>query len=338
MSSWTTLNDDALLKWRIKDLQLDWRASPVESLVNQILNELKAHELLFQPRIYLGDEWFSPSSISAVAIPFFLAHPRLKLLEKRLMLECEGETENDFKKLFRHELGHAFDHAFLVSKRKPWRRIFGSPTEDYHPESYRPRPYSRNYVQNIPRWYAQSHPDEDFAETFAVWLDPESNWQERYRGWGALKKLEYVDKLCKELRGVVKAEPRGRMISDAKTLTTTLQRHYDLKRKNFAEEYPDFYDEDLLKIFVAANSEDGVQVSAYEFMRSIRKELITTVSLWTGERKVNISGLIQRLISRCRELSLHLRYDEKKSLLLVSSFLTTLVTHYLFTGHFRRSV
>ena len=31
-------------------------------------------------------------------------------------------------------------------------------------------------------WYAQSHPDEDFAETFAVWLTPEVQLEDALRG------------------------------------------------------------------------------------------------------------------------------------------------------------
>lgn len=338
MDSWETLNDEALLKWRIKDLKLDPASCMVSPLIQEVLQELRDRGLLFKPRIYFGDEWFSPAGVSAVAVPFFLAHPRLRLLEKRLMLECEGEDTVDFKKLFRHELGHAFDHTFHVSKRKTWQKLFGSPTEHYDPDAYRPRPYSRNFVHNIPQWYAQAHPDEDFAETFAVWLDPASQWQERYKDWGAFKKLEFVEKLCAEFRGVDRPEPRGRMMSDARYLQKTLHRYYEAKRKTFAEDYPDFYDRDLLEIFVNSQAENSAGISAYAFMRSARRELLETVSLWTGERKVTISGLIQRLTHRCYELKLVLKHDERRSLLMVSSFLTTLVTHYLFTGHFRRGV
>ena len=30
--------------------------------------------------------------------------------------------------------------------------------------------------------YAASHPEEDFAETFAVWLTPRSNWRQSFPG------------------------------------------------------------------------------------------------------------------------------------------------------------
>jgi hypothetical protein len=337
INDWTTYSDEELLDLRIKDLGLDLQTSPLHGIVQNVLNELVNRNLHFSPRVYLGDEWFSPSNICAVAIPFFLAHPRLRTLEKRIMLECEGEDAEDFERLLRHELGHAFDHAFNVSKRKSWQKVFGSPQVEYKPESYRPQPYSRNFVQNIPQWYAQSHPDEDFAETFAVWLNPKSNWKDTYKDWGALKKLYYVETLCAEFREKSVPAPKGRMISDARHLQSTLRHYYEQKKKVYAENYPDFYDSDLLTIFDYPKQNDP-RMSAHAFMRFNRREIIQTISKWTGEKKVTVAGLVSRLTHRCRELKIVLATDEKRTLILLSSFLTTLVSHYLFTGHFRRKV
>ena len=119
---------------------------------------------------YLGDEWFSPAGSPAIAIPFYLAHPRLKTLEMHQMLQVEGGTPEWCQQLLRHESGHAIDHAYRFSSRDDWHAVFGSPETEYSPETYQPRPYSKGFVRNLPNWYAQAHPDEDFAETFAVWL------------------------------------------------------------------------------------------------------------------------------------------------------------------------
>jgi hypothetical protein len=68
-------------------------------------------------------------------------------------------------------------------------------------EEYRPQPFSRRFVMHLPGWYAQKHPDEDWAETFAVWLTPGSDWWSAYAGWPeALAKLEYCDALMSQLR------------------------------------------------------------------------------------------------------------------------------------------
>ena len=322
----------------MKDLGLEIEKSVIFPFILEVFAELQNAGLSFRPRLYFGDEWFSPEGVMAVAIPFFLAHPRLQQLEKKMVMECEGETEKSFKRYFRHELGHAFDHAFQVSKKRSWVKLFGSPKTEYHPETYRPRPYSKNFVQNIPHWYAQAHPDEDFAETFAVWLDPDSRWKTKFRGWGAYKKLEYVHALAEEFKGRTVPIPSGRMISDASRLTTTLKNYYSKKRKDFAENYPNFYDDDLLRIFAQRDESLASNIKAYAFMKKYQRSILNSVSRWTGERKITIEQLLVRLSVRCRKLNLYLQKSEEETALELASYLATLVSNYLFTGHFKRSV
>jgi hypothetical protein len=81
----------------------------------------------------------------------------------------------------RHEAGHAFNYAYRLYQTPEWRELFGPFNRPYR-ERYRPIPFDRNFVRHIEGWYAQKHPDEDFAETFAVWLTPGSRWRVRYRG------------------------------------------------------------------------------------------------------------------------------------------------------------
>jgi hypothetical protein len=139
-----------------------------------------------------------PDGVPGFAIPFYLAHPRLMRLERKYMREVEGGTDVECMRILRHEAGHAIDNAFRLHFKRQWIRTFGSFTQKY-PPSYKPKPNSRRYVLNLDAWYAQAHPAEDFAETFAVWLQPRSNWRRRYRGWPALRKLEYIDELLKRL-------------------------------------------------------------------------------------------------------------------------------------------
>src|SRR5260370_25656418 len=109
------------------------------------------------------------------------------------------------------------DHAYGISSRRQWQKVFGSPETEYSPDTYRPRPYSKSFVRHLPNWYAQAHPDEDFAETFAVWLaTPPDQWRQRYRGWKALEKLDYVDTLIHEAAVGVPDVTRGRRISEAR--------------------------------------------------------------------------------------------------------------------------
>ena len=160
----------------------------------------QARGIRLRPHAWISSEWFSPADVPGIAIPFYLAHPRLMKLEKKMMLEVEGGTWSECMAILRHEAGHAVQHAYQLQRRRRWQQLFG-PSSKHYPRYYRPNPASRRYVQHLRRWYAQSHPDEDFAETFAVWLRPRSNWRTRYAGWPALKKLEYVDELMGEIAG-----------------------------------------------------------------------------------------------------------------------------------------
>src|SRR6267143_1249 len=200
-TDWTNLSDEDLLERKISHLGLKLEGTDLQPLVQQLYDELSQKGLAFHPPVHVGDEWFVPVGIPAIFVPFFLVHDRLRALERTMMLEVEGGTGEWFMKLMRHEAAHAYAYAYQLPRKKKWRQIFGRTSRDETPDSYRPRPFSRSYVVNLDDWYAQSHPDEDFAETFAVWLTPGLDWRTRYAGWKALQKLEYVDELMRSLVG-----------------------------------------------------------------------------------------------------------------------------------------
>ena len=335
---WENLADEQLLKLRFCDLALKLEDTGLYSYVERLRQELLEKGLkFFKVKVYLGDEWFSPEGVPAVSVPFFLAHPRLKALEKKFMFEVEGENAEYFMKLLRHEVGHCFDHAYRFSGRSKWKRLFGSSKEIYSPETYRPRPYSRSYVHNLENWYAQAHPDEDFAETFAVWLDPESDWRKKYAQWPKVfEKLEYIEQLARE---VVAKKPKvssGPLNSSIQRMKTTLEKYYLKKKKNFAEDYPEFYDVDLRRVF--QGEIDQKNMSASQFMRRNRKKIVESVSYWSGEKKYTVDLLVKKLILRTDVLGLRLDENSEKTNFELASYLTSLVTHYLFTGRFKRSV
>src|SRR4029077_17895160 len=200
-NDWAGLSDDELLERRISKLNLTLETTPLEPLIQQLYAELSAKGLAFHPRTHIGDEWFVPIGIPAIFVPFFLVHDRLRALERSMMLEVEGETPEWFMKLMRHQAGHAYMYGHRVNRKKKWQQLFGQTSNEETPSFYRPRPFSRSYVVHLDDWYAQSHPDEDFAETFAVWLTPGLDWRTEYRGWKALHKLEFRDELMHSLAG-----------------------------------------------------------------------------------------------------------------------------------------
>jgi hypothetical protein len=334
--AWVALKDEDILALRICDLEVHIEGSELEARVAQLYDELTKRGVTLRPDCYLGDEWFSPEGVPAIAIPFYLAHPRLKSLELHQMLEVEGGTSEWCQRLLRHECGHAMDHAYRISSRREWQKIFGSPETEYAPDTYRPRPYSKGFVRHLPNWYAQAHPDEDFAETFAVWLGATPDeWRQQYKGWKALEKLEYVDALMQEIAQAPPVVKNGRHISDAKKLRKTLARYYAARRKLYAEDFPDFYDADLRSIF--GNGEPGGE-SAAAIMRKNHAALVTSIVRWTGQSKYTVTMLVRRLSLRCKELKLQAPRDSVRLQFELAAYLAALVTNHLHTGRFKRSV
>jgi Putative zinc-binding metallo-peptidase len=333
---WPSLRDDELLQKRICDLGVRIPGSELEGRVAQLYEELGAHGLAFRPACYLGDEWFSPAGSPAIAIPFYLAHPRLKTLEMHQMLQVEGGTPEWCQQLLRHESGHAIDHAYRFSSRDDWHAVFGSPEAEYTPETYQPRPYSKGFVRNLPNWYAQAHPDEDFAETFAVWLSwTPDQWREQYRGWKALEKLEFVHCLMEEAKNPPPKVQRVRRIYEAGRLRKTLARYYTERRKLYAEDFPDFYDADLRAIF---GNEDPNGESAAKVMRQSRRALVTSIVRWTGQHKYTVDMLVRKLIERCQKLKLTIPPQRERVSFELAAYLAAMVTNHLHTGRFKRSV
>lgn len=335
-ADWVNLSDEELLEKRISQLGLRLEGKELQPLVQRLYDELTQKGLTFHPPCHLGDEWFVPVGVPAIFIPFFLAHERLRKLERKMMLEVEGETPEWFMKLIRHEAAHAYFYAFQLQKKTKWRRIFGATSAEETPQFYRPRPYSRSFVVHLDDWYAQSHPDEDFAETFAIWLTPDLNWRERYQGWKALQKLEYVDELMRSLAGKPPLHQPPYRVGDHDCLNVKLKTYYQRKRKLYEDSYPDFYDNDLRQLFAAGPDVEG-RVKASAYLRHHRRQLRDAVCQWTNEKKYRVNKLLTRLIDRCDQLDLHLKAYDPRQNLQVSAYVTTLVMNYLFTGKFKRT-
>jgi Uncharacterized protein conserved in bacteria len=334
--SWEDLSDEALLERRIGDLKLKIPGSELEGLIEQLYENLAAKGLAFRPDCYLADEWFVLEGKTSIGIPFYLAHPRLKALEQKMMMECEGGVRAECLKLLRHEAGHALFYAYRLQKSPRVQRLFG-PSPENPPASYRPKPYSKSFVRHLDNWYAQSEPDEDFAETFAVWLNPDSNWREHYRGWPALEKLECINNLMERIAAKPSPPPRqDRSFASARS-KLQLKTYYARKQKLYAQDYPDFYDRDLKAIF-SGNGSDPAGEWARDFMRRHRRVIVAKVAQWSGEKKFIVNNLFKKLMARCQELRMRVGNGEAETLLEVTAYLTSMATHYLYTGKFKPRV
>jgi hypothetical protein len=306
---WATLTDDALLDLRLCDLGLAIEKADLADFVDQLHDELAQRHLRFRPHTWLSNDWFTPVGVPGIAIPFYLAHPRLKRLEKKMLYEVEGGTRRDCMRILRHEAGHAIQHAYRLNRKRAWRKVFGSSAAPY-PDTYQPKPYSRHFVQHLDNYYAQAHPDEDFAETFAVWLTPGYPWRRRYQGWGAHKKLEFVDSLMKEIAGASAPVRSRRRVDPLSTLRYTLREHYAERTERYAIDAPDIYSRDLRRLF----SEEGKK-RASTFLRAERTNMLRITSRWTGAYQYTIGQVYDEMIDRCDTLALHVGPEQDESAL-----------------------
>jgi hypothetical protein len=299
---WATLPFARLLDLRLCDLGVRIEGTWFEECIERLYEELEERDIVLRPHCWLSDEWFSPQEAPGIAIPFYLTHQRLMALERREMFEVEGGTRRDCMKLLRHEAAHAIQIAYRVHRRRKWQQTFGSSSLPY-PDYYRPNPSSRRFVLHLDSWYAQSHPDEDFAETFAVWLDPRSGWRRRYARWPALKKLEYVDELMQTIAGVRPSVRSRATTNRLSRLRHTLGEHYEAKRKRYSVTYPAAFDDDLRRLFKAPEKTRAGE-TAMSFLRRNRKEIRELVSRWTGEYQFTVDQVLKEMMVRCRQMRL----------------------------------
>jgi hypothetical protein len=260
-----------------------------------------------------------------------MVHPRLAQLEQNQMLEVEGGAPDWCMRILRHETGHALDNAYRFRRRRGRQRLFGNSSQRY-PEYYTPRPYSKSFVMHLELWYAQSHPDEDFAETFAVWLTNDVDWwKKRYAGWPALKKLEFVDALMREIAGQVPPRLPRRRYEPLGQLRKTFRQHYQEKQGRYGVDFPNFYDRDLRRVF-SDSPQHAANPAAHSFLKKIRKEVRRYVSRWTGVYQYTIDQVFEEMLNRTRELNLRLAASEEQAKLDFMVVLTVQTMNFLHSG------
>ena len=327
---WARWDDQRLLDMRMCDLQLRIERPWLLQRIEQLRREMSARRIRFRPRMWLSDEWFTPKEAPGIAIPFYLAHQRLVQLERGMMLEAEGASPTECMRILRHEAGHAIQFAYGLHRRRRWRELFGSASTPY-PETYQPRPYSRRYVLHIDNHYAQAHPDEDFAETFAVWLTPGYNWRKRYASWPALRKLEYVDELMAGIAGQAPSHQPGRAVDPINSMRITLREHYRQRQEGYGLGDADVYSRDLRKLF-AASEAGGMRATT--LLRRRRRELLRIVSRWTGEYQYAINDVYSEMLHGCERHDLRVPDDvtEERMALEVAAMLTVQTMQHLQMG------
>lgn len=325
---WTRLSDQQLLQLRLCDLRLDLTRSPLQRHVERLYEELDERGIRFRPHVWLSDDWFSPDGVPGIAVPFYLAHPRLRRLARKMTREIEGSNANWLQRILRHEAGHAIDSAFRLRRRAHWRALFGPASTPYR-SRYRVRPGSRRYVQHLGDWYAQSHPTEDFAETFAVWLTPRSGWQRRYASWPALHKLRFVQRFAGEFGGHRPPVRCRTRIEPLHTQQRTLEEYFRSKRnrQSVSSLERNLVDRGLLRIFT--RSPAGRARSAAALLRAHKKDLLAATVSATGAERYLVHQIMRTLIARSEDLTLCVRGRQREALAATRALLRRLVRRYL---------
>ena len=316
---------ESLLSKRISDLGLRIEGSELEPMIQRLYAELEAACLQFKPPIYLTDEWGCPEGVPVIGVPFYLASPKLAQIEREIAENLE--TAEESMMYLRHEAGHAFNYAYVLYETEEWHRVFGPYSRPYL-ENYRPNPFSQDYVRHIAGWYAQKHPDEDFAETFAVWLTPHSDWRARYAGTGALRKLEYVDHVLRAVGGEPPKVQPTRRDMPVEEMTYTVGDYYDRRREPRVEIPPLWFDGDLRQLF----DDDGVP--AAPLLRRHRLSFVDEASYWTGVQPGVVRSLVDHLLRRVEALDLRFDGDELQYVISFTAMVTTLTNNYLHNATF----
>lgn len=321
----------AVLQARIKDLQLHLKGTRLERFIDRLYEELEAKGISLRPQCYLSDQWGCPSGVPVIGIPFYLADPKLTQIEDSLGSGAEDERE--IMMYLRHEAGHAFNYAYKLHESEEWKKLFGDFGKPYL-ETYKPRPFSRKYVLHISGWYAQKHPDEDFAETFAVWLTPDSRWAERYKGWGAIKKLQYMEAVISKLGRTPPPVTLTERDLDVGEMEETVLDHY--RQRQLAEKIDlqigEQLDQDLINLFEPPGVAD---VRADTLIRAERQGLIVAVTQYSGVHRPVVVSVLEHLTERTTTLNLTVKRDQVQ---LYTTRLTSLVTalamNFLYTDRF----
>jgi hypothetical protein len=298
---WERLDTEALLHLRFRDLNLRFTGSPVDVDARRLVAQLERRGISFKPHFWFSTDWFSPDGVPGIAVPFFLGHPRLVSLERRMMGQAEGGNRSWRVRLLRHELGHAIDTAFGLRRRSDWRRVFGNASARYSLD-YAVQPRSKSYVLNLEHWYAQSHPTEDFAETFAVWLQPKARWRAEYAGWPALAKLEFVDELMAGLAGRTPSKRDRSVVAPLEDNRRTLREHYG--RRAFLNDSGELRYDSWLTRVLPPREAGAADRSAERLLKELKPRLMRALLRHSRTHPYVVHQVLRAVRRRARHLNL----------------------------------
>jgi hypothetical protein len=334
VSAAATFQESRLGETPIRELGLRLAGTALEPLLVELERELAAAGLRrLRPRFYLSTEWGVPFETITIAIPFYLARPDLAELHADRTGMIEGADPDEIRRYLRHEMGHVVNYAYKLYERPEWIEAFGAITQPYNDE-YRPRPWSTRFVHHLPGWYAQKHPDEDWAETFAVWMTPGRDWRADYAAWPqALAKLALCDRLIAEIGDqdpLVTDEDLDEEVGD---LTYSLDELYQASELA-PPALPPGLDGALRAIFLEL-PRAGPDRAAAALIRGQTRSLARSVFTWTGHFPEHTRHLLHHLAERAEAHDLSYPESlETHALVALTAFVTSLAMSHVQTGSY----
>jgi hypothetical protein len=341
MASASPFQESRLLSTPIRDLGLAIAGTALEPVLTQLQQELERIGIRrLKPHFYLGTEWGVPFETISIAIPFYLARPDLTAVHADRVGHLEGAGRVDLLRYLRHEMGHVVNYAYKLYEQEEWVKQFGSITQPYL-EDYRPEPFSRRYVRHLPGWYAQKHPDEDWAETFAVWMTPHLDWRAAYADWPeARAKLEYCDRTMAVLNQRDPEVTATELDDDLSDMSDSLEDYYREEASPDDDPLPPGLDGALQAIFEDFDEAEDLASKAprrpaAELILRLERDLVANVYRWTGHFPEPTRGLVQHLAERAQQLQQVYPADRETAVAVaLTTLLTSLAMNHVFRGSY----
>jgi hypothetical protein len=338
MATAVPFHEAPLTSMPIRNLGLTIAGTQLEPILETFRAEL--HHVAIrklQPQFYLSTEWGVPFGTISVAIPFYLAKPELTALHAEYQGLVEGFSAADILRYLRHEMGHVVNYAYRLYDEKEWVKHFGSISQPYL-EEYRPVPFSRRFVRHLPGWYAQKHPDEDWAETFAVWMTPRLDWRAEYEGRAeALAKLQFCDQTMKALKEREPLVTATEADEDVGELGSSLEEFYGSPTAD-TDEFAPGLDGALRTIFEDRGDKKDVDPNAPRrpasvLLQRVERDLLADIYRWTGHFPERTRPLLRHLARRADHLGLvYPEGHELPAVLGLTTMVTALAMNYVHKG------
>ncbi|MCZ6603214.1 MAG: putative zinc-binding metallopeptidase, partial [Planctomycetota bacterium] len=315
--------------------------SRLEYCISRLRKEIRREKISLRPYFYLSDFYGCVTRQANVGLAFYDADPLLQDIRREVTGEFHSEAE--IMDMLRHEFGHAFCYTHRLYQEPEFRRIFGVRGDFFRTypagDRFKSNPWSRNYVNLNGDHYAQKHPDEDFAETVATFVDRRSRWRVRYRNKkGALQKLEYVGRTLKRYG---RRKPKEKSDPDSlhlpvEQLKKTVGEFFGASPTPFRKRAKGYIDPKLRRLFRhRLNGAQNGKLPVSELIRVNRRTLLEKIGGWTEANRSVVRDLLDKIVSRSDVLGLAVRREHsQKKLLDLATFTTTLVTNYTLTNSY----